>query len=218
MDSQFPPQLLDDIESTAVIAVVTIANPATAPALADALLEGGINAMELTLRTPAALESLRAIKNSAPDMLVGAGTILTSDQLDQAIDAGAAFGVAPGLNPRIVQAAQSKNLPFAPGVATPSEVERAIELGCRELKFFPAESNGGLPYLSNIAAPFAHLGIRFIPLGGINADNMLTYLNHETVLAVGGSWIAPPKLIDEENWGEITSRAAAAQKTLGKTA
>ncbi|MEM8955572.1 MAG: bifunctional 4-hydroxy-2-oxoglutarate aldolase/2-dehydro-3-deoxy-phosphogluconate aldolase [Verrucomicrobiota bacterium] len=214
MNSQFPPALLNRIESAAVIAVVTIDDAATAPALADALLAGGIDAMELTLRTPTALDALSAIRNSCPDMLVGAGTILTPDQVDQANDAGAAFGVAPGLNPRVVQAAQSKNLPFAPGVTTPSEIEQAIELGCCELKFFPAESSGGLPYLSNIAAPFAHLDIRFIPLGGINSDNMSAYLNHEAVLAIGGSWLAPSEQILSQDWPAITARAQSTREII----
>ena len=141
-------------------------------------------------------------------MLAGIGTILTPDQAEQAHEAGAAFGVAPGFNRRVVERTQTIGLPFAPGVATPSEVEAAVELGCRELKFFPAEPSGGMPYLSSMYAPYAHLGLRFIPLGGLNTGNMSDYLSSPAVPAIGGSWIAPRKLIQQADWSAITASAA----------
>jgi 2-dehydro-3-deoxyphosphogluconate aldolase/(4S)-4-hydroxy-2-oxoglutarate aldolase len=216
MQSQFPTEILERIEQSGVIAVLVVDNVEHGPALAKALLDGGVNAMELTLRTPAAIDALRAIRRDVPDMLAGIGTILTPDQVEQVVDAGAAFGVAPGFNRRVVQRAQTLELPFAPGVATPSEVEAAVELGCRELKFFPAEPSGGTTYLSSMNAPYAHLGLRFIPLGGLNAENMDSYLAHPAVLAIGGSWIAPRKLIQQEDWSAISEKAAQARRVIDR--
>ncbi len=214
MQSQFPGETLDRIQRAGVIAVLVIDRVEHGPPLAEALLAGGVDAMELTLRTPAAIDALRAVRQEAPKMLAGIGTILTPAQVDRAFEAGAAFGVAPGLNRRVVQRAQVLGLPFAPGVATPSEVEAAIELGCRELKFFPAEPSGGISYLSSMLAPYAHLGPRFIPLGGLNADNMGAYLANPAIPAIGGSWIAPRKLILDEDWSAITRNAREARSKI----
>ena len=191
MKSQFPAEILHRIEHCGVIAVLVIDDADHAVPLATALLDGGIDCMELTLRTPAAIEALENVRRHVPNMLAGIGTILTSEQVDRVSEVGAAFGVAPGLNPNVVRCAQQRELPFAPGVVTPSDVEAAIELGCRELKFFPAEPSGGMAYLKSMNAPYAHLGLRYIPLGGINADNLPDYLGDPAVPAVGGSWIAP---------------------------
>ncbi len=214
MESQFPPDILERIESSGVIAVLILEEAEHAVPLAEALLTGGVTAMELTLRTPAAIPALKAICEKVPGMLAGIGTILTPEQVDEVVAAGAAFGVAPGLNPRVVKHAQSKGLPFAPGIATPSDIELAVELGCRELKFFPAEPSGGLPYLSSIAAPFAHLGVSFIPLGGINPENMTEYLANPAVPAIGGSWLAPRDLIEARDWPAITALAGEARTAL----
>lgn len=214
MQSQFPAEILDRIEQSGVIAVLVIDKVEHGPPLAEALQEGGVDAMELTLRTPAAIDALRAIRRDVPSMLAGIGTILTPEQVELVVEAGAAFGVAPGFNRRVVQHAQSLGLPFAPGVATPSEVEAAVELGCRELKFFPAEPTGGVSYLSSMNAPYAHLGLRFIPLGGLNAENMSSYLANPAVAAIGGSWIAPRKLIQQEDWPAISARAAEARRII----
>jgi 2-dehydro-3-deoxyphosphogluconate aldolase/(4S)-4-hydroxy-2-oxoglutarate aldolase len=143
-------------------------------------------------------------------MLAGMGTILSPGHVQAAWQAGAAFGVSPGTNPRVLQEAQRIGLPFAPGIATPSDLEVALELGCREVKFFPAEPIGGLAYLKSLAAPYAHLGIRFLPLGGITADNLASYLVEPMILAVGGSWIAPRQLILDQKWTAITHNAAEA--------
>ena len=147
-------------------------------------------------------------------MLVGAGTVLTTEQVDAVAEAGAAFAVAPGLNPKVVERAKKHGLPFAPGVVTPTELERAVELGCRELKFFPAEPSGGVRYLRTMAAPYAHLGLQFLPLGGIDSSNMSAYLYDESVPAVGGSWLAPRKLIRNENWSAVIDHATEARRIV----
>ncbi len=214
MQSQFPEAVLQRIEQTAVIAVLVIDEVEDAIPVAEALLAGGIRAMELTLRTPAAIDSLRAVVQCVPDMMPGIGTILTPNQVDQVAQAGAAFGVAPGLNRRVVERAKTIGLPFAPGVATPSDLEAALELGCRDVKFFPAEPSGGLAYLKSMAAPYAHLGVRFVPLGGLKATNLADYLKSPLVMAVGGSWLAPRELVREHNWDAITERAAQATQIV----
>jgi 2-dehydro-3-deoxyphosphogluconate aldolase/(4S)-4-hydroxy-2-oxoglutarate aldolase len=216
MQSQFPDAVLQRIEQTAVIAVLVIDEVADAIPVAEALLAGGIRAMELTLRTPAAIDALRAVVQHVPEMMPGIGTILTPDQVDEVVQAGAAFGVAPGLNRRVVERAKAVGLPFAPGVATPSDLETALELGCRDVKFFPAEPSGGLAYLKSMAAPYSHLGVRFVPLGGLSAGNLGDYLNSPLVMAVGGSWLAPRDLIREHNWAEIARRAAEATQIVRK--
>jgi 2-dehydro-3-deoxyphosphogluconate aldolase/(4S)-4-hydroxy-2-oxoglutarate aldolase len=209
-----PPRLADVLQDTGVIAVLVIERVADAVPLARALLDGGVNVMELTLRTPVAMDALRAIRAEVPTMLAGIGTILTVQQVREVANAGAAFGVAPGTNRRVLEAARSCGLPFAPGIVTPSDIEAAVEAGCRLLKFFPAEPSGGLNYLNSIAAPFAHLGLRYVPLGGVQLDNMLQYLKNPHVLAVGGSWLAPRELIAEGQWSAITERAAAARRKI----
>ncbi|OAM90777.1 bifunctional 4-hydroxy-2-oxoglutarate aldolase/2-dehydro-3-deoxy-phosphogluconate aldolase [Termitidicoccus mucosus] len=204
----FPPGLEQGIHAAGVIAVLVIDDPADAVPLAGALAAGGINAIELTLRTPSALESLAAIKKHAPQMLVGAGTVLTPAQIMQARAAGADFAVAPGCNPRVLAAAAEAGLPFAPGIATPSDIEAALEFGCRLLKFFPAEPSGGLAYLKNMAAPYAHLGLRYIPLGGVTAATAAAWLADPLIAALGGSWLAPRVLIQARDWSAVTQRAA----------
>ncbi len=218
----FPPGLEQGIRASGVIAVLVIDDPADAVPLADALLAGGVNAIELALRTPSALESLAAIKKHAPQMLVGAGTVLTPAQITQVRAAGADFAVAPGCNPRVLAAAAGAGLPFAPGIATPSDIEAALEFGCRLLKFFPAEPSGGLAYLKNMAAPYAHLGLRYIPLGGITAATAAAWLADPLIAALGGSWLAPRALIQARDWAAVTRRAAEVaaivRATHGRTA
>ncbi|MFC1739437.1 bifunctional 4-hydroxy-2-oxoglutarate aldolase/2-dehydro-3-deoxy-phosphogluconate aldolase [Planctomycetota bacterium] len=212
MHCGFKDETLERIHNSGVIAVLVIDRVEDAVPLASALVDGGVDIMELTLRTPAAIDALHQIKAKVPKMIAGIGTVLTIEQVMQITEAGAAFGVAPGLNPRIITEAQRIGLPFAPGIATPSDIERSIELGCRLLKFFPAEAIGGLSYLKSIAAPYAHRNLLYIPLGGVNADNMESYLQESTVLAVGGSWIAPRKLIENRNWQAITENARQASR------
>ncbi len=210
MDSRFPEDLLQRIERAGLAAVLVVDEVSHAAPLANALLAGGIEVMELTLRTPGAIDAVRAVRAEVPAMTVGVGTILTPQQVRQVAEAGAAFGVAPGTNRRVLDAAGEVGLPFAPGIATPSDLETALELGCREVKFFPAQPMGGVPYLKSLAAPYAHLGVRFIPLGGLNMKNMADYLREPAVLALGGSWIAPRKQILQQDWSGITAAAAAA--------
>lgn len=192
------------IEESGLVAVLVVDDAADAVPLAKALLRGGVDVIELTLRTPAAFDALSKIRAEAPEITAGIGTILTPVQVREAKDRGAAFGVAPGCNQTVLGSAQILGLPFAPGVSTASDIEAACERYCRTLKFFPAESMGGLSYLKNVNAPYAHLGIRYIPLGGISMANLKDYLENEAVLAVGGSWLAPRNLINEKNWDRIS--------------
>jgi len=216
MESQLPVDLIARINQCAVIAVLVVDQPRDAVPLARALLSGGIDVMELTLRTPAAIEALRLIRGEVPQMLAGIGTILTPQQVEDVVSAGAAFGVAPGTNPRVIEAAQHHGLPFAPGIATPTDLELALELGCRDVKFFPAEPCGGLKYLQSLAAPYAHLGVNYIPLGGVSPQNLGDYLAEPMILAVGGSWLAPRALIQQADWSGITARAATARETADR--
>ena len=204
----FPESILQKLAAARVVAGFSVDHVDDAVPLARALLAGGITVVELTLRTPAGIEATRAIAAEVPDMLLGVGTILTPEQAVQVKAAGADFGVSPGMNRREIEAAQIAGLPFAPGVATPSELEAAIEQGCRFVKFFPAEAAGGLSYLRSMAAPYAHLGVQYFPLGGLNAGNMADYLRDPIVPAIGGSWIVKKDLVQQKAWDQITARAA----------
>lgn len=209
-----PESLATRIKTSGIVAVLVIDRAEDAAPLAHALLAGGINVMELTLRTPAALDALRRIKADVPEMLAGAGTVLTPKQVGEVKAAGADFAVSPGVNPRVLAAASEAGIPFAPGVATPSDIEQALEADCRMLKFFPAEPSGGLPYLKAIAAPYRHLGVSFMPLGGLNEKNMAAYLTDPLIAAIGGSWLAPRDAVREGRWNEITALAQAASTAI----
>jgi len=211
MNSQLPPELSERIGRCGVVAVLVVDDAKHAVPLARALVAGGVDVMELTLRTPAALDALRAIAAEVPEMLPGIGTILTPEQVHQVAEAKGAFGVAPGLNRRVVEEAQRVGLPFAPGVGTASDLEAALELGCPDVKFFPAEASGGMPYLKSMSGPYTHLGVRFIPLGGLKAGNCGAYLEAPHVRGVGGSWLAPRADVQNEKWQTITDRAAEAR-------
>jgi 2-dehydro-3-deoxyphosphogluconate aldolase/(4S)-4-hydroxy-2-oxoglutarate aldolase len=210
----FDQALADQISASGIVAVLVVDDAADAVPLARALLDGGVEVMELTLRTAAALDALKAIRSEVPQMLAGIGTILSPEQLRAAREAGAAFGVAPGCNPRVLAAARDEGFPFAPGITTPTDIEAALEHGCRLLKFFPAEQLGGLPYLRAMAAPYAHLGVRYVPLGGLTAANAGTYLRDPLIAAIGGSWIAPRDLIKAGDWAGIRSNARAAAELV----
>jgi 2-dehydro-3-deoxyphosphogluconate aldolase/(4S)-4-hydroxy-2-oxoglutarate aldolase len=197
-----------------LIAVLVVDELEAAVPLAEALLRGGVSAMELTLRTPVAFEAAAAIREACPAMRLGIGTILSSDQVDAAMEAGAEFGVSPGTNPEIIRKASASGLPFGPGVMTPSDIDLAIREGCRLLKFFPAESAGGLKHLANIAAPFAHLGPKFVPLGGIHLGNLGAWLASDLVAAVGGSWLAPREAIRARDWSAIEANASEAMAVV----
>jgi 2-dehydro-3-deoxyphosphogluconate aldolase / (4S)-4-hydroxy-2-oxoglutarate aldolase len=210
MKDVFTKPLMERLERTGVAAVLTIDRTEDAVPLAQALLRGGIDIIELTLRTSSALDALAQIRKRVPEMVVGIGTILTPEQVGQAADAGAAFGVAPGTNPRVVREALRLRFPLAPGIATPSDIEQALDCGCQVLKFFPAEPSGGLPYLKSIATPYAYLGLRYIPLGGLHADNIRAYLEDPLILALGGSWIASRPLIQKRDWDGVERNARQA--------
>lgn len=193
-----------------IIAVLTIDDAKDAVPLANALAAGGISAIELTLRTPAALEAIRRIKGEVPEVLVAAGTVLRPDQVGEVVKAGADFAVAPGMNPRVVKAAHDAGLFFGPGIMTPSEIEAALEFSCTLLKFFPAGTTGGLKHLNAMAAPYKHLGVKFIPLGGITQANVREILADPLIAAVGGSWLAKPELVRAGRFDEITRIAREA--------
>jgi 2-dehydro-3-deoxyphosphogluconate aldolase/(4S)-4-hydroxy-2-oxoglutarate aldolase len=210
----FEPELSRQISDCGIVAVLILDRWEDAVPVTRSLVKGGITAIELTLRTPVAFEALRAVRAEVPDIIAGVGTILTPDQVELAKKSGAQFGVAPGTNSKVLAAAREAGLSFAPGVATPSDIEAALEHRCEVLKFFPAEPCGGLSYLNAIAAPYLHLGIKFVPLGGIDPANMTTYLANPNVAAIGGSWLAPRDLIKTGSWGRITDLAREAIGTI----
>ena len=151
-----------------------------------------------------------------PEMIAGIGTVITPEQVNQVKEAGAAFGMAPGMNPLVVREAHRVGLPFAPGIATPSDIEQALGCRCRLLKYFPAEACGGMEYLKSMSAPYAHLNLKYIPLGGLNANNVETYLEQPIVHALGGSWIAPRDLVKKQDWTAITVNARQASEIVAK--
>ena len=171
-----------------VIPVLVVEDPSDARAIAEALVAGGLPVLEVTLRTPAALEVIKAMKQ-VPGALVGAGTVLNEDQLDEALDAGAEFIVSPGLTKPLGRAARKARVPFLPGIATAGDIMRGLDMGLDHFKFFPAKAAGGIDALKALAAPFGE--VRFCPTGGIGADTAADWLALEPVLCVGGSWVAP---------------------------
>ena len=173
--------------------------------LAEALLEAGLNVIEITLRTKAAMSCIEIIKKSAPDMLIGAGTILDHTLIPELIDKGVSFGITPGINPLVIESAQKHGLLIMPGVITPSEIEQARNYGLDVLKFFPAEAAGGTSMLKALAGPYGHTGIKFIPTGGINLKNMEEYIKVPCVAAVGGSWFVANNLLEKGKYEEIGS-------------
>ncbi|MBN1795524.1 MAG: bifunctional 4-hydroxy-2-oxoglutarate aldolase/2-dehydro-3-deoxy-phosphogluconate aldolase [Sedimentisphaerales bacterium] len=201
--------IIDVFEKYRVIPVVVIEDADFALGLADALLEGGLPVAEITFRTKAAGQTISILNDKRPELTLGAGTVLTLDNLKAAKDCGAKFAVAPGLNPNIVSKAQELKLDFYPGIATPTDIEQALVLGCKILKFFPAEACGGVKFLKAISGPYKHTGIKFIPTGGINADNLAGYLQLPSVPACGGSWIAKKDEISNKNWSQISEKCRA---------
>jgi 2-dehydro-3-deoxyphosphogluconate aldolase/(4S)-4-hydroxy-2-oxoglutarate aldolase len=209
----------DTIARCGIVPVIAIDSPEAALPLADALLEGGLPVVEITFRTRAAAEAIRRIASRRPEVLVGAGTVISAGNLDAAIDCGARFGVAPGLNPAIVGRAKERGLFFVPGVATPSEIELGLSLGCTVLKFFPSEALGGVTMLKALSAPYGHTGVRFVPTGGVSMGNLEAYLGLKSVAAVGGTWIAKQEDIAAGRWTEVRDRCreavAAVQRLRG---
>ncbi len=200
----------DTIAALGVVPVIAIERVADAVPLADALLEGGLPVAEITFRTAAAAEVMARISSERPQLLVGAGTVLDLFSLEAARRSGARFGLAPGFDAQIVEAAAGADFPFAPGIMTPSDLSAAGRHGARTVKFFPAGAAGGPKALEAISAPFAHLGMRFIPTGGISLETMGDWLKLASVAAVGGTWIARAQDIAEGRFGEIARKARAA--------
>lgn len=194
-------EVLKKIQETGIIPVVVLNDAKDAAPLAKALCEGGLPCAEVTFRTTAAEESIRIMSREFPEMFVGAGTVLTTEQVDRAVDAGAKFIVSPGLNPKVVKYCIEKGIPVTPGVCTPSEVEQAIELGLDVVKFFPAEPAGGLSMIKAMAAPY--VGMKFMPTGGINPKNVREYLAYDRILACGGSWMVKGSLVEAGEFDKI---------------
>ncbi|MGV2103801.1 bifunctional 4-hydroxy-2-oxoglutarate aldolase/2-dehydro-3-deoxy-phosphogluconate aldolase [Rhizobium sp. 21-4511-3d] len=203
---------IDLIASLGVVPVIAIERVSDAVALADALLEGGLPVAEITFRTEAAADVLAKMRDERPELCIGAGTVLDTPSLDKAIASGARFGLAPGFDPSIVDAAKSAGLPFCPGIMTPSDLTLAAGRDVRLAKFFPAGIAGGPKALAGISAPFAHLGIRFIPTGGVTETTIGEWLALKQVIAVGGTWIAKTEDIREGRFKDIEKNAAEAVK------
>lgn len=199
-----------------VVPVIALDDAGAALPLADALIAGGLPVAEITFRTSAAAGAIAAMAKGRPDMLVGAGTVLTNEQVDAAQDAGAQFALSPGLDAGVLAHAARKGLPFAPDIMTPTDLQAALKAGCQMVKFFPAMPAGGPNMLKNIAAPYAHTGIGFNPTGGVTLDNLGDWLALPEVRAVGGTWIATRADIAAGNWGKITDNARAAVKRVAE--
>ena len=201
-------KILEQIKSIGIIPVVVLDDAKDALPLAKALMDGGLACAEVTFRTDAAEESIRLMSKAYPDMLVGAGTVLTTEQVDRAVAAGAKFIVSPGLNPRIVKYCVEKGIVITPGCCTPSEVEQAIENGLEVVKFFPAEQAGGLAMIKAMAAPYVHM--KFMPTGGINPENVKDYLAFDRIIACGGSWMVKGDLIKAGNFDRVEQQTREA--------
>ncbi|MEP3210658.1 MAG: bifunctional 4-hydroxy-2-oxoglutarate aldolase/2-dehydro-3-deoxy-phosphogluconate aldolase [Maribacter sp.] len=210
------PDLIQKIDQAGIIAVLIVDDVTHAVPLANALLAGGVDTIELTLRTPAALAAAKIIKKEVPEITLGFGTVLTVDQVKAVVDVGADFAVSPGCNPKIIAEAHRQGLSFAPGIMTPSDIEIAIQEGCRILKFFPAATSGGIKHLESMSAPYNYLGLKFIPLGGCNLSNAPTYLESSLITAIGGTWVAKRNLIQSEDWSTITNNAKEIRSLITK--
>lgn len=209
-------ELKDTMWRSGVVPVIAIESPDLAVPLADALIEGGLPVAEITFRTAAAAEAIGILKKQRPRLFLGAGTILSVENLVKAKEAGAMFGVSPGLNPEIARKAREIGFPFFPGVMTPSEVELGLSFGGDVLKFFPSEASGGTAMIKAVSAPYAHLGVRFIPTGGVNTGNLSEYLAMDQVIAVGGTWIAKKDAISAKKWDAIRDNAREAVEIVRK--
>lgn len=205
-------KIIEEISNVGIVPVVKLENVDDAVYLAKALKDGGINCAEVTFRAKGAEMVIKNILKEFPDMLVGAGTVTTIEQVDMAIEAGAKFCVAPGLNPKIVKHCLDKGVLFIPGVANSSDIETAMELGLDTLKFFPAEQAGGINYIKAVSAPYGN--IKFMPTGGINEQNLNDYLAFDKIIACGGSWMVNGELIKQKKWDEIKQLSEKAVKKL----
>ncbi|HEX3077971.1 MAG TPA: bifunctional 4-hydroxy-2-oxoglutarate aldolase/2-dehydro-3-deoxy-phosphogluconate aldolase [Lachnospiraceae bacterium] len=201
-------QILEEIAKIGIVPVIALNDAKDALPLGKALCNGGLACAEITFRTDAAEESIRIMAKEYPDMIVGAGTVLTTEQADRAVAAGAKFIVSPGLNPKVVKHCVERGIAITPGCANPSDVEAAIELGLSAVKFFPAEAAGGLPMIKAMSAPYGNM--KFMPTGGINESNLISYLDFNKIFACGGSWMVKPELIEAGEFDKIEELTRAA--------
>lgn len=206
--------VMKELSRIGIVPVIAINDAADAVPLAKALIEGGLPCAEVTFRTAAAADAIKAMSEAYPEMVVGAGTVLTTEQVDRAVAAGAKFIVSPGLNPTTVKYCQQIGVPVCPGTANPSDIEVALSLGLKTVKFFPAEAAGGLKYIKSIAAPYGD--VTFMPTGGVNEKNLLDYLSFNKIVCCGGSWMVPGDAIKAKDWERIKAlTASAVQLMLG---
>ena len=204
--------ILKQLSLIGIVPVIAIDDAADAAPLAQALCEGGLPCAEVTFRTAAAAEAIANMTKAFPNMLVGAGTVLTCEQVDRAVAAGAKFIVSPGLNPETVKHCQEIGIPVCPGTSNPSDIEVALSLGLKTVKFFPAEAAGGLKYIKSIAAPY--VDVTFMPTGGVNEKNLLDYLSFKKIICCGGSWMVPKDAINAKDWEKIRSLVASAVQLM----
>jgi len=195
--------VLENLEKIGIVPVIKIDDAEKAVPLARALSAGGIPCAEVTFRTAQGADAIKRMAKEVPEVLVGAGTVLSTEQVDRAVEAGAKFIVSPGFNPKVVEYCVKKGIPVTPGCSSPSDIEKALELGLEVVKFFPAEQAGGLEYIKAISAPYP--GLKFMPTGGVNAGNITKYIAFEKILACGGSWMVGADLINAGNFDKITS-------------
>lgn len=205
-------KIIDKLATCGVVPVVVLDDAKDAITTAKALLAGGVNVMEITFRTAAAADSIKAVSENCPDMLVGAGTVVTLDQCKQALECGAKFIVSPGFDPEVVSWCVERNVPITPGCVTPTEIMAAMKLGLNVVKFFPAGVYGGLKAMKSLSAPFG--GIKFIPTGGVDAKNLKEYLEAPFVHVVGGSWLCPKKEIAAGNFDAVTALCREASEIV----
>ncbi len=202
----------ETFEKIGIVPVVVLDDAKDAAPLADALCKGGLPCAEVTFRTEAAAEAIKNMVAARPEMFVGAGTVLTTEQVDRAVEAGAKFIVSPGLNPKVVKYCQEKGVPVVPGTNNPSNIEAALELGLNVVKFFPAEQSGGIAMIKAMSAPYT--GVRFMPTGGVNAKNLNDYLSFDKIIACGGSWMVKKDLVAAGKFDEIEKLTEEAVRTM----
>ena len=208
--------MIETLGKAGIIPVIVIEKEADAVPLAKALVGGGLPVLEVTFRTAAAPAAIKAIREAVPEAVVGAGTILSIEMLDKAIEAGATFGVAPGFDPVIINAAKAKNFPFCPGIATASELSQALTAGCQMVKFFPAEAAGGVKMIKNFLGAFRFTGVKFMPTGGVNLANVGDYLAVPEIICCGGTWLVPKDALTSGDFAKIESLAKDAAELVKK--
>lgn len=204
--------MLDTLKLAGLVPVIKVKRAEDAVPLCRALAEGGLPVAEITFRTDAAEEAIRRVHDELPEVILGAGTVLTTEQVDRAVAAGASYIVSPGINPQVVRHCQEKGVPVLPGCANPTDIETALSLGLETVKFFPAEALGGLKMIKALSGPYPN--VRFVPTGGVNEKNLVEYLSFPKIAACGGSWMAPDDAIAAQDWPRICALASAAVKNL----